>query len=61
MENLHWIMCKMMQQRDIVVKYKPTKKVMIKLFNANRTSEFNGLNGLDKTQNHTRVVFSYKF
>ena len=54
-------MCKMMQQRDIVVKYKPTKKVMIKLFNANRTSEFNGLNGLDKTQNHTRVVFSYKF
>ena len=48
-------------ERDIVVKYKPTKKVMVKLFNANRTSEFNGLNGADKTQNHTRVVFSYKF
>jgi hypothetical protein len=46
---------------DLVLVYKPVKKWMIKLFYANRTSEYDSVNGKDLTQRHTRLVTSYSF
>lgn len=53
------------KETDIAIIYKPRKDVMLKLFNANRTSEFDGviLSGVvqDRTQNHTRLIVNYEF
>lgn len=46
---------------DIALTWKPKKKVMLKLFHANRTSEYDGTNGKDLTQSHTRLIGVYKF
>lgn len=50
-------------ERDIAIIYKPRKDIMIKLFNADRTSEFHGAkNGkVKKTQNHTRLIVNFAF
>jgi hypothetical protein len=52
-------------ETDIALIYKPKKNIMIKLFNANRTSEFDGAVGagktFQKTQNHTRLIANYAF
>lgn len=49
------------KETDIVLVYKPKKNIMLKLFNANRTSEFNGIGAKPKTQNQTRFVANYAF
>lgn len=48
-------------ETDIVLKYKPQKNLLLMLFNAQRESEFNGLNDKDKTQDQTRFVMKYQF
>lgn len=48
-------------ERDIVLLYKPQKNLMLKLFNVDRTSEFNGLGNSPKTQNQTRLIVNYDF
>ena len=55
-------------ETDIVIAYKPTKAWMLKIFNAIRTSEYDGAtysrsgaNGGEKKQNHVRMVASYSF
>jgi hypothetical protein len=49
------------KETDIVFVYKPMKGLMLKLFHANRTSEYDGTNGADLTQAHTRLVAAYSF
>ncbi|MES9859526.1 MAG: OprD family outer membrane porin [Candidatus Thiodiazotropha sp. LLP2] len=44
---------------DLVLVYKPIKDLMLKLFHAERTSEYDGV--VDRTQSHTRLIASYKF
>jgi long-subunit fatty acid transport protein len=46
---------------DIALIWKPKKNVMLKLFHANRTSEYEGANSKDLTQAHTRLIGVYKF
>lgn len=41
---------------DLFVAWKPTKKTMLKLTHANRTSEYDGANGRDLTMGHTRLI-----
>ncbi|MCG7983133.1 OprD family outer membrane porin [Candidatus Thiodiazotropha endoloripes] len=48
-------------EADIVLVYKPKKNVMLKTFLANRGSEYDGIEGKDLTQNHFRVIASYKY
>lgn len=47
------------EEIDLVIVYKPMKDLMLKLFHADRTSEYDG--AVDRTQSHTRVIASYKF
>lgn len=47
-------------ETDIVLVYKPTKAWMLKLFNAQRTSEYSTATK-ERKQNHVRAVASYKF
>ena len=49
------------KETDLVLVYKPMKDLMLKLFHANRTSEYDGTNGKELTQGHTRLVASYTF
>ena len=49
------------KETDLVFIYKPMKRLMLKLFHANRTSEYDGSNGAELTQAHTRLIASYKF
>jgi len=56
MDNAH--------ETDLVLVYKPTKQWMFKIFNAIRTSEYNGVTSAsftDRKQNHVRAVASYTF
>lgn len=46
---------------DIVFIWKAQKNLMLKLFHANRTSEYDGTNGKELTQAHTRLIGVYKF
>jgi hypothetical protein len=46
---------------DIVFIWQAQKNLMLKLFHANRTSEYDGSNGADLTQAHTRLIGVYKF
>ena len=46
---------------DIVLVWQAQKNLMFKLFHANRTSEYNGTDGADFTQAHTRLIGVYKF
>ncbi|MEN8167606.1 MAG: OprD family outer membrane porin [Pseudomonadota bacterium] len=46
---------------DVVLVWKPIKSTMLKLFYADRTSEYDGSNGKELTQEHLRFVASYKF
>ncbi|MGD8589393.1 MAG: hypothetical protein PVG22_11255 [Chromatiales bacterium] len=48
-------------EMDLVFVYKPWKELMLKLFYANRTSEYDGTDGKELTQSHTRLVASYSF
>ncbi|MCU7852578.1 MAG: OprD family outer membrane porin [Candidatus Thiodiazotropha sp. (ex Monitilora ramsayi)] len=48
-------------ETDIVLVYKPIKNLMLKAFLANRGSEYDGIEGKDLTQNHFRVIASYKY
>ena len=41
---------------DLFVAWKPTKKTMLKLTHAQRTSEYDGFNGADLTMGHTRLI-----
>lgn len=45
---------------DLVVVYKPRADITLKLFNANRTSEYNSAKK-DRTQNHTRLIMNFAF
>jgi len=45
---------------DLVVVYMPRPDVSLKLFNANRTSEYNSATA-DRTQNHTRLIINFAF
>jgi len=45
---------------DLVVVYKPRPDITLKLFNANRTSEYNSAKK-DRTQNHTRLIMNFAF
>jgi len=45
---------------DLVVIYKPRPDVTLKLFNANRTSEYNSAKA-ERTQNHTRLIMNFAF
>ncbi len=47
-------------ERDLVVVYKPRPDLMFKLFNADRTSEYNGSFG-ERTMNHTRLIVNFAF
>ncbi|MCG8037567.1 MAG: hypothetical protein JAZ19_11075 [Candidatus Thiodiazotropha taylori] len=47
------------EEIDLVIVYKPIKDLMLKLFHADRTSEYDGT--VDRTQSHTRLIASYKF
>ena len=49
------------EEVDIVLVWKPKKQLMLKLFHAIRTSEFDGINGKDLTQAHTRLIGVYSF
>lgn len=46
---------------DIVFIWQARKNLMFKLFHANRTSEYDGSNGADLTQAHTRLIGIYRF
>ncbi len=51
---------------DTILVYKPTEEWMFKIFNAYRTSEFNGYSATagsptERRMNHTRVIASYTF
>ena len=48
-------------ETDIVLVYKPNKKWMFKIFNAQRKTEKDDNIAFDHTQNHTRMVGYYKF
>ena len=48
-------------ETDMAIIYKPKKNITLKLFNANRTSEFDGIGASSKTQNHTRLIANYAF
>jgi hypothetical protein len=48
-------------ESDIILSYKASKNLSIKIFHAKRSSEYSGVNGKDLTQAHTRVVGVYKF
>jgi len=48
-------------ETDIILVYKPTKAVMLKLFNAIRTSEYSDGTALGRKQNHVRAIASYTF
>lgn len=47
------------RERDIAIIYKPLPQISLKLFNADRTSEYS-VEG-SKTQNHTRLIMNYAF
>ncbi len=49
------------EELDIVFIWKAQKNLMLKLFHANRTSEYDGTNGRELTQAHTRLIGVYKF
>ena len=49
------------KELDIALTWKPKKNVKLKLFHANRTSEYNGANGKDLTQAHTRLIGVFNF
>jgi hypothetical protein len=49
------------EELDIVLIWKAQKNLTLKLFHANRTSEYDGTNGKDLTQAHTRLIGVYKF
>lgn len=46
---------------DIVLIWKAQKNLTLKLFHANRTSEYDGTNGKELTQAHTRLIGIYNF
>ena len=48
------------KERDIAIIYKPLPQLTLKLFNANRTSEFS-IATKKRTQNHTRLIMNYAF
>lgn len=48
------------EETNIILVYKPMKNLTLKLFNANRTSEFDTATS-DRTQNHTRFIANYAF
>ena len=45
---------------DLVVIYKPRPDVTLKLFNVQRTSEYN-TDKVERTQNHTRLIMNFAF
>ena len=47
-------------EMDIAIIYKPRPDVTLKLFNANRTSEYKSATK-DRTQNHTRLIMNFAF
>lgn len=47
-------------ETDLAIVYKPWKQVTLKLFNANRTSEYS-TDAKPLTQNHTRLIMNYAF
>ncbi|MCK5855667.1 MAG: hypothetical protein KAG56_10630, partial [Sulfurovaceae bacterium] len=47
-------------ERDIALIYKPRKDTTIKLFNADRTSEYS-TSKKERTQNHTRLIVNFRF
>jgi hypothetical protein len=49
------------RETDLVFVYKPMKGLMLKLFHANRKSEYDGSAGRELTQAHTRLVAAYNF
>jgi hypothetical protein len=48
------------KESNIVIVYKPMKNLSLKLFNVQRTSEFDSP-ATPKTQNQTRLIANYKF
>ncbi len=48
-------------ETDLVIVYKPRADLSFKLFNAVRTSEYNGAAGKDRTMNQTRLIVNFAF
>jgi hypothetical protein len=48
------------KERDLVVVYKPRPDLSVKLFNANRTSEYHSATK-ERKQNHTRLIVNFAF
>ncbi len=48
-------------ESDFAIKYKINKKLKLAISRIFRTSEFDGLNGKDKTQDYTSMSFVWKF
>jgi len=50
-------------ETNLVLTWKPkqVKGLMLRTFYANRTSEYDGAGGVDRTQSHWRVIAAYKF
>lgn len=50
------------EETDIVIGYKPpVAGLTLKLMNAFRTSEFDGVNGVEREMGHTRFIADYQF
>ena len=47
-------------EMDLAIIYKPRADITLKLFNANRTSEYNSATK-ERTQNHTRLIMNFAF
>ena len=48
-------------ETDIILAYKPTKALTLKIFNAQRKSEYSDATTLGREMNHTRAIASYDF
>ena len=48
-------------ETDLVIVYKPRPDLTFKLFNANRTSEYNGAGDVKRTMDHTRLIVNFAF
>ncbi len=48
-------------EQNLVIVYQPRTDLTFKLFNAVRTSEYNGAAGKDRTMNQTRLIVNFAF
>ncbi len=46
---------------DVGLNYKPTKELLFRVFNSKRVSEYDGVGGVQRRQDHYRAVVAYAF